>query len=492
MSFLNGIIERLFSRAIAKRVDLAVRALDDKRDWSYRATTHPRDRYAYDRDEVLADALEAWRVNPLARRIVGMTTEYVVGGGIKVESKHKGTNKFLNAWWNHPLNRLAGRICEWCDELTRTGDLFLLISTDAAGMSYVRAIPSAEVQDIETAENDLSQELYVIEKPTFSPSTNPSTTASLRSASAQGGPASTQGAQVGSGFLEGGRRWRAYDANTDNPDEAGVFEPVCLHYAVNRPVGAKFGESDLAPMLRWLTRYAAWLEDRARLNRYRNTFIFWVRAKFTSQAEKLERQAQLNMNPPNPGSILVSDESETWDVLSPKLESHEAAEDGLALKKMIAIGAGFPLHFLAEPESATRTTAEASGGPTFRHLQQRQEFVLWMVEDIARTVVRRRQFYDRRVNPEAPITATGADISARDNSALARSAAIVVDAFGNLRDRGLIDDAEFLRVVYRFSGEPVDIEELLMRGAAAPPTGREPEETGTGQGPITEEEPVEV
>jgi hypothetical protein len=466
-------LERLFGelieREVKRRVDLAVRALDDKRDLSYRSATYPRDRYAYDRDEVLADALEAWRVNPLARRIVGLTTEYVVGGGITIESKHKRSNRFLAEWWDHPLNQLGVRVYEWCDELTRAGDLFLVISTDGAGMSYVRALPAAEIQDIETAENDLSQELFVIEKP------------SVKAGRRQ--------------FLEG-RRWRVYDQVSDLPDpsnDSGLsFEPVCLHYAINRPVGAKFGESDLAPMLRWMTRYAAWLEDRARLNRFRNTFIFWVKAKFANQAEKLERQAELNRNPPNPGSILVSDESETWDVLSPKLESHEAGEDGLALKKMIAIGAGMPLHFLAEPESATRTTAEASGGPTFRHLQQRQKFFLWLLGDLARIALRRRKHYDRGVNPEAPILATGTDISARDNTALARAAAVAIGAFGNLRDRGMIDDAELLRIAYRFAGEAADVADLLQRGREAPETGRRPEPPATGGGEAAEEEPAEL
>ena len=84
-------------------------------------------------------------------------------------------------------------------------------------------------------------------------------------------------------------------------------------------------------------------------------------AKFSNKAEKLARQAELSANPPSPGSILVTDDSETWTVINPTLASFEASEDGLALKKMIAAGSGNPLHFLAEPESATRTTAESVG-----------------------------------------------------------------------------------------------------------------------------------
>jgi hypothetical protein len=259
-----------------------------------------------------------------------------------------------------------------------------------------------------------------------------------------------------------------YDENTDAPEEDGSFAPVMLHFAINRPVGAKFGESDLAPLLPWLARYASWLEDRARLNQYRQSFIYTVKAKFDGEADRRQRQAELNMNPPNPGTILVVDSSEEWSVLHPNLSSFEAAADGLALKKMIAVGSGSPLHFLAEPESATRTTAESAGGPTFRHYEQRQEFFLWMIEDITRVVLRRRKFRDRLINSRADITVSGTDISSRDNAALATAASTIIGAFLELRELGFIDDHELIRIAYRFAGEVADIEDLLKRGKAAP------------------------
>jgi len=361
---------------------------------------------------------------------VGLTSQYVVGGGIGLSCPHPETNAFLRAWWEHPLNRMAARCYEWCDELTRAGELFIVLSTDAAGMSYLRAIPAGEIQEIETAENDLEQELAFWEQ-------------------ARGTP---DDQMMPDGMLAG-RRWQAYREEMDTTDDEGRFQPAMLHFAINRPVGAKFGESDLAPLLRWLSRYAAWLEDRARLNRYRNSFLFQVQARYQDESERARRQAELNLNPPAPGSILVTDESETWSVINPQLASFEAAEDGLALKKMIAAGSGNPLHFLAEPESATRTTAESAGGPTFRHYEQRQQYFLGMATTLARAAVRRRAQIDRSVDAEAEIKATGADITARDNGELAQAASAIIAAFTGLRDRGLIDDQELLRLAYRFAGE---------------------------------------
>jgi len=413
--------------------------------------SEPRDRADYDREAVISQALDAWRVNPLARRIVELTSQYVVGGGISLSSPDEKVNAFLRRWWTHGLNGLSMRVFEWCDELTRTGELFFLLSTDAAGMTYVRAVPAIEIREIVTEKNDLQQEIAYIQK--------------------------------GKVTLDGGdleeRRWEAYRAGADGTaEEGGKPKTVMLHFAINRPVGAVHGESDLAPMLKWLSRYAAWLEDRARLNRYRNAFYFMVKSRFVSEAERAARQATLNATPPSPGSILVVDESESWEVIHPKLESQDAATDGLALKKMIASGAGIPLHFLAEPESATRTTAESAGGPTFRRFEQRQEFFLELVRQLAEVALRRRAMFERDLDVKARIEVRGADLSARDNAALAIAASSITSALVTLFDRGLIDESELLRMVYRFSGEVADIQDVIKKAKDNP--GR-PDLVGSGE-----------
>jgi hypothetical protein len=88
------------------------------------------------------------------------------------------------------------------------------------------------------------------------------------------------------------------------------------------------------------------------------------------------------------------------------------------------------------------------------------------------------------VKVDETIKVTGTDISARDNAALAAAASTVIGSFAALRDRQLIDDRELMRMAYRFAGEVVDIEDLLKRGAEAPPpiapVGEKPP-TGAGR-----------
>jgi hypothetical protein len=163
----------------------------------------------------------------------------------------------------------------------------------------------------------------------------------------------------------------------------------------------------------------------------------------------------------------VGDEAESWEVLSPKLESSDANADGLAIKKMISAGSGNPLHFLAEPESATRTTAEASGGPTFRRYEQRQKYFTHMIIQVAEIARQRKAFFSHHISRTAELTAKTSDISARDNVSLATASGRIYDVFAALRDRAMVDDAELLRIVYRFAGEVIDVEEMLRRGQAA-------------------------
>ena len=116
---------------------------------------NPRDRRSYDRQDVLADCMDAWRFNPLARRITELTTNYVTGGGFVVSCPHDATQSFLDRFWNHRLNRLNLRASDLSNELMLSGNLFLLVSTDQTGMSYLRVIPSADIAKIESSELDV-------------------------------------------------------------------------------------------------------------------------------------------------------------------------------------------------------------------------------------------------------------------------------------------------------------------------------------------------
>lgn len=387
-------------------------------------------RSQWDRKKIFAESMRAWRVNPIARRIVRLISSFVIGKGITIKCEHAETQKFLDEWWSHRLNKIGPNAKRWKDEDTRTGNLFFLFTVEADGMSFVRAVPAEQIEEIETTENDVEQETRYTKDAT------------------------------------GEEGWEAYDPQTEQTS-------FMLHYASNKPVGSTWGEADLTPLLVWIGRFSSWLEDRVRLNRFRTAFMYVIRGSYSSEGERLAREKQINSNPPKPGSVLVlnSQNGEAWGILGAQLDSFDASLDGLAIKKMISTGIGFPLHYLAEPESSTTTTAEAAGTPTFRTLEESQDEFFETIADLARVAVEVRSRIDKSVDAGAEIKIEGPDITERDNATLALALGRAYPQLADLFDREGIDDGEFLRLVYKMFAE---VWEPPKDGETAPKIKRKP------------------
>ena len=78
---------------------------------------------------VIERSLFAWRDDPLARRIVSLTTQYSVGRGFRISADDPAADALLHEFWEHPLNHMDARLLEWSDELCRTGNLFIMLSS---------------------------------------------------------------------------------------------------------------------------------------------------------------------------------------------------------------------------------------------------------------------------------------------------------------------------------------------------------------------------
>ena len=290
--------------------------------------------------ELYQDALTAWRKNPIAWRIVAITTDYVVGDKLRISSDNRTLQKFIHGFWNHPKNRIDLRLEAMSDELARAGDLFVvLFRNDQDGMSYLRFVTKDRIQKIETAPNDWETELVYFET------------------QESGAP----------------REW----LSPAHPD-AHQAPAVMLHYAVNRPIGALLGEGDLTTMIPWLQRYSRMLEDRVRLHWAMRAFLWLVTVPTNKVREKQEQYRQ----PPESGSIVVKDKSEKWEAVTPSLNGADASHDMKAVRGMIDSGSGYPPHWRGESGDANLATATAMQGPTERHLLRRQQYFVFMLQDI--------------------------------------------------------------------------------------------------------------
>lgn len=401
----------------------------------------PNDRGRSAHAAQMGEALEAWRTNPLARRLVALVTSTCVGDGIRLSSSYAPLEDFIRAFWNHPQNHLDDELAEWSDELSRSGELFLALFTDpATGMSYVRAVPAAQIADVHWQKGDYRTEL------------------AYRDVGATDGASSP---------LES--RWWKSPAHP----EASALEPVMLHFAINRPVGAVRGESDLAPILHWLRRYTRWLEDRVILNASTRSFLWIVNAPKRLRGHLLESYRQ----PPQPGSVIFAEEDEKWTAVAPNLHAADAEMDGRAIRWMVAAGGpGTALIDLGEGEDANLATGAVMQEQKRRFLRRRQRVLVQMLVNLTLEAFRRYVEVTgapvRAVAAE-DIVALTPDISPEDNASLATAAAQIVAA---LQGMGEIagSNEEFrrmaLRLFARFAGESItaaELDRILAKGEQA-------------------------
>ncbi len=448
-------IRSLFRRWVTRLATVSVK-VDDTAGWGLLSGGGgPADRDWWEIREDLTDALEAWRRNAWVRQVVRLCTAYVVGDGIKVSSRHKWVTRFVTDFWTHRQNRISERLAAWNDELVRSGELFIaLFPNQADGMQYVRAVPASQISRVETDPEDYERETGYVE---IVPN------------------------QVET------KAWKSQHT-------ALPTEPCLLHFAVNKPVGATRGESDLVPLLPWARRYTDWLRDRVKLNRVR-TELAVAEIVLDDDTQVDAKRNQYKANPPTSGSIYVHGKGEELRFPAANIAAFEASDDGKSLRLAMGAAADIPLHFFSEGDSATRATAVEMGDPTHRFYRQRQqELSSFLVELVAVAFRRRQQIVaDKRmagvrIPEDLGLVAEAADISRADNQAMAQAANTIVSAFAVMAQHGWITDELAVRLAFKFAGEILSEEQiqeiLLNRDKQDGQDGQGQEEGDQGSGSL--------
>lgn len=425
---------------------------DDNRGWEpiSRAGRGPADRGWYEHLADLTDALEAWRVNAWVRQVVRLTTAYVVGdlgGTVPVSSKAPHVQEFITAFWSHPENLIANRLAGWCDELTRAGELFpVLFTNQFDGMSYVRAVPAAVIAEVLTDPEDYEKETGYSEL--VPGQTGRKTWKSWRTAKVR--PPSVDG-----------RHYR--------PD------PVMLHYAVNKVVGATRGESDLTPLLPWALRYTDFLKERVLFARMRNKMsLMWVKISDPNQVE--QKRTDYESNPPEEGAVHVTGPDEEISFPNPNIQGFQAEHDGRILRLAMATAANLSLVHFGEGDTANLSTTVSMDDRTFRTNSQRQrDFGLMLADLTAQAYRRYRAVLGSPVgdNEDLGLTVKFPDISRADNSELATAAREAVSSLAALKESLRIETPEFRQFAFslamKFAGEILSEEEIeAILGQPAP------------------------
>ena len=377
------------------------------------------DRYWPELADDFEETLHAYRYHPIGRRLIGICTAYVIGGGMSVESDRKELMTFAEEFWHHEKNTMPIRISDLSNELSRAGEIFLTLHTNMMdGMSYIRAQSACYIERIRWMRGDYETHLRYYELPR--------------------GPTMRAKSWPSQAALDM-RRMRGTITQ-----ESIARTATMQQYGVNRIVGAIRGESDLQSLITYLRMYTGWLEDRVRYNAAIRKFLWTVKAPPDRIADLKIRYA----NPPEDGTIQIDEEDVEWQAVNPNLQARDAASDGRAQRwMMVAGGLGTSLIDLGEGEDSNLATARAMGEQRRRFMLQRQNYFAHILSE---TIVRA---WNRSIDAGVKtgeratlreIRIKKPDISTNDNELLAKAAAdLTVSLQGMLEIEG--DTPEFRR-----------------------------------------------
>ncbi|GAC1568506.1 MAG: hypothetical protein NVS3B14_17960 [Ktedonobacteraceae bacterium] len=392
---------------------------------------------------------EAYNANPLASAVIEITTSFVLGKGVTVAAREPAVQDVLMGFWHDLDNHMDTRVYALCTELSLYGEQFIrFFVSPYDGRVKIRQIDPSLIDQIETDPEDIETVLRFHRRPIGPSATLP------------GDPAPVTPADQHN--FEG--EW--LQAGKD-----------VVQFSINKVSNAKRGKSDLATLLPWLRRYKDWLTDRVRINKYKGAFLWDVQLSGADR-KAIERKKAEYAYPPEPGSVIIHNEAEQWSAVKPEINANEAAEDGRAIKLMIAVGAQLPEHYLSDGNYGNRATAAEMGLPTFLKFQRRQYVMRAMLRAILdRALTEARKAGSLAAGIDAQYDIIFPDIDVADHQTLAGATQMLVSALTAAKAQGWVSDETAMRLLFQFAGEEIDIseEQARIRKEPSPPCPTPPD-----------------
>lgn len=298
-------------------------------------STYAKQQTWVDYQDAHAKAWEAYTKNPIAKRIVRIISQFVLGRGVTGKCGDARGQEVWNSFYR--TNDMRLRIKGILRELVIYGEIFNRFFQKTDGLA-IRSIDPSTIWDIVTNPEDLEEVLYYHQQ---------------------------------------------YVVATNSPI-VGIKTPSKLiirqippdqvdHFAINNTFAEKRGRSELFTSLPWLLRFKEFMNDRVLLNKMRS--LFAIDVKVTGGSTEIDAAEAQFSTPPGPGAALVHNEAVEISYKNATLNASDAETDANTLLHIVAVGAGLSDRFLGTDSASTRAGALLSSEPDVKNFEDYQELV---------------------------------------------------------------------------------------------------------------------
>lgn len=308
-------------------------------------------------------SFRAWVMNSMARRVIGIIVDYLVGEGVSVDSPHDEVRRVLRRFWLDPVNNMPANLPKRATALYLFGEQHYPV-TELEQTGHVR-LSYCDPRDIVAVVLDPENAAFacgLVVRRTF----GHQETMRLRIVGAEDEFLSNTGREVMREFTDG---------------KAFSFRINCLP-------NSDRGQPELIAQLDWLDNYEEGLFDFADRVRMLQTFLVWLKVRGAD--EKILRELEAKLDPASPNSVFATNDAvEELNLLTPDLRGGDKSAAWRLIKNHVLGSLGIPEHFFGEGDSANRATALEMGAPTLKNFTRKQNDLKEMLLGLCTYAVRR-------------------------------------------------------------------------------------------------------
>ena len=405
-----------------------------------------------------------YKSNPIAKRIIDLTAEYVVGDGITYVAEDRNVQEILDAHWTDPTNNWSINQFSRVRDLGLTGELCIPVYVNEAnGHVTLGNIDTCLIETVvDNPENNMKQQLIILKK-----LPKESYRRAYRVIDISSAP-------IGSkeyGRLVGLNSSMVQGADFKKDD---IIEPVgsgrkykcqisgaCFFFTINNPMTANRGWSDLLPDMDWIDAHDQFLFSSVEKAIESSKYVLDV--TLTGKNEQQIREWLRNQRALKPGERFAHNENVSMSFQTPDLKLEDSAALASVLKNHVLAGAGLPPIWFAE-SLTSRASAPEMTEPAYRHLKMRQKYIAHIMSRIFRFVLdqsiihgRLRQDMRNSDNTRAGIESASfylrmPEVSFRDQRANAIAVRSISTALKDGVSNQFIDTDEASRIFKRYLG----------------------------------------
>lgn len=327
----------------------------DESNWRPINQRSDKDLTPIDHEAMLGRAFYLWALNPMARSIVELKKDYIVGDEITLTAGDDTVLEVLTEHWTDPVNRWDEKVHDKVRELILYGEQCW--PAFVAEQSRIVRLGSLDPKNIlEVVVDPMNAETPI------------------------------------------GVKWKVgqkdYAAKVIVPDvalspeaqrlRAGYRDGLVFYFAINKLSNATRGLSDLLPVMDVIDILDRLIFNRAEKVEVMSHFFYDVTIAGANAQEIQNYMDSEAGELPRPGAVQAHNERTKWEPMTPRMNAFDFRADFKEIRNYVLGGVGAPPHWFADGGDVNRATALEMGDPSnkrLRSLQAKFEAVLRYVLD---------------------------------------------------------------------------------------------------------------